>query len=91
MVHFDRQVILSYLADAHRVLIPGGRALFHHSNYSLNPDSPFSENPHARAYMSAQLFEEYANKSGLTVLEQKIIGWGGIENLDCITLLEKPT
>jgi hypothetical protein len=37
MVHFDSDVIQVYLQDTARVLRWGGRALFHHSNYSAGP------------------------------------------------------
>src|SRR6185295_1981722 len=56
MVHFDRRVVRSYLQDTARVLVPGGKALFHHSNYGVDPESNFPTNPHARAFMSKMLF-----------------------------------
>ena len=90
MVHFDRQVIQSYLADTARVLAPGGKALFHHSNYSFDPDAPFGANPHARAFMSKGLFAKYAQLGGLKVLQQTILDWGKETALDCLTLLAKP-
>ena len=90
MVHFDRQVIRSYLGDAVRVLVPGGKALFHHSNYSFDPDSHFGTNPHARAFMSKGLFARYAQRLGLEVLQQTVMDWGGESGLDCLTLLAKP-
>ncbi len=90
MVHFDRQVVRSYLGDAVRVLVPGGKALFHHSNYSFDPDSHFGTNPLARAFMSKGLFARYAERLGLEVLQQTVFDWGGESGLDCLTLLAKP-
>jgi SAM-dependent methyltransferase len=90
MVHFDRKVVLSYLQDTARVLVPGGKALFHHSNYSLDPDSNFGTNPHARAFMSKKLFADYARRSGLDVLQQVVLDWGNEPRLDCLSLLAKP-
>ena len=91
MVHFHHEVVKSYLTDTWRVLVPGGMALFHHSNYALEPDSPFGANPHARAYMSASLFEQYAKEAGLVVVEQKVLSWEHVPDLDCLTLIKKPT
>jgi SAM-dependent methyltransferase len=88
MVHFDREVVRSYVSDIRRVLVPGGRALLHHSNYSVDNGVHFGSNPHARAYMTAGLFRSYAEEAGLAVLEQRIMPWGEVANLDCISLLE---
>ena len=38
--------------------------------------------------MSKQLFAYLANRAGLEVLEQKVIDWGGIKGLDCLSLVE---
>ena len=91
MVHFNKEVVRAYLNDAARVLKPGGKALFHHSNYSAKSTTPFHSNPQSRAYMSATLFREYGEEAKLIVLEQSIFPWGGVENLDALTLVQKPT
>lgn len=90
MVHFHRSVVLGYLLDMRRVLKSGGRALLHHSNYALDPDDSFADHPHARAFMTAKLFETYVSKAGLCLLGQRIIDWSGERNLDCISLVERP-
>jgi SAM-dependent methyltransferase len=90
MVHFHRDVVRSYLGDANRVLLPGGKGLFHHSNYAFDPDMHFGLNPHARAFMSSALFKKYAESVGLEVIEQKIITWGENADLDCLSLIRKP-
>lgn len=89
MVHFHREVVESYLFSATKVLRKDGRALFHHSNYTDDPDSVFGANPHARAFMSQHLIQKYANNAGLVIVEQHVIDWGTSKNLDCITLFEK--
>jgi ubiquinone/menaquinone biosynthesis C-methylase UbiE len=38
MVHFDSDVVRSYLRDARRVLTDGGRGFFHHSNFTKGHD-----------------------------------------------------
>jgi len=87
MVHFEPEVVRSYLKDTARVLRPGGRGFFHHSNYTGGRD--WRTNPHARNYMSREMFAEYAREAGLHVLRQELFDWGGIPNLDCRTLVEK--
>jgi SAM-dependent methyltransferase len=88
MVHFDSDVVRSYLRDSLRVLRPGGRGFFHHSNYTGGHD--WRRNPNARNFMSKELFEHYALKEGLRVVRQKTINWGSLENSDCMSLVEKP-
>jgi SAM-dependent methyltransferase len=88
MVHFDSDVVRSYLRDCLRVLKPGGRGFFHHSNYTSGHD--WRRNPNARNFMSKELFEHYALKEGLNVVRQKVINWGSLENSDCLSLVEKP-
>lgn len=90
MVHFDKEVVGAYLFETYRALRVGGMGLFHHSNHWQSGETHFSKNPHARAYMSAELFAEYARDVGLRVSEQKVIDWGHEPGLDCLTLAEKP-
>lgn len=87
MVHFDSDVVRSYLRDTLRVLKPGGRAFFHHSNYTGGHD--WRRSPNARNFMSKELFEHYALKEGLTVVRQKTINWGGVRDSDCLSLVAK--
>ncbi|MBN8893045.1 MAG: hypothetical protein BGP12_14530 [Rhodospirillales bacterium 70-18] len=89
MVHFDRHVVRAYLRDAQRVLVPGGRAFLHHSNHTGGEE--WLRAPHARNFMSSDLFAAYARAEGLTVLNQHVISWGKAAELDCFSLVEKPT
>lgn len=90
MVHFDPAVVEAYLKDTARVLRKGGRALYHHSNYAEGKGRDWAQNPHARNYMTRDLFAELAHANGLKVLEQTVIDWSEAKNLDCISLIEKP-
>jgi SAM-dependent methyltransferase len=90
MVHFDSDVVRAYLQETARVLAPGGRALFHHSNYSLNPGGDVHDNPSWRNFMSQNLFHHYAAKCGLRVVASDTFDWDGNPSLDCLTLLELP-
>lgn len=89
MVHFSSEIVELYLTDSTRILRPKGRALFHHSNYRENGDTRWSVNPHARNYMTKEKFAQLSRAAGLKVLEQRVIPWGGVADLDCLTLVEK--
>lgn len=92
MVHFEMNDVISYLSESYRILTPGGKALFHHSNFDGAPGlvgnriSEFGW----RNFMSAKLFCHIAMRAGFVVLEQCVLEWGGIPNLDCISFLQKP-
>lgn len=89
MVHFPPDVVGSYIADAARVLVPGGRALFHHSNYSAPADRHYGLNPHARNHMDQALFRDLVGDH-LRIEESVIVPWGQVADLDCATMLVKP-
>lgn len=89
MVHFAPEIVESYLKEIARVLRPGGKALIHHSNYDGPQAVHYGMNPHARNRMSLALFREYAEAAGLKVESSVALGWGGVENLDGMTLLSK--
>lgn len=89
MVHFEMLDIFNYLKETRRVLENGGRALFHHSNNSSDYRVTFSSGTSGRNYMSKDLFAYLANRAGLKILEQRVIDWGDVKELDCLTLLEK--
>lgn len=89
MVHFSPDIVESYLNDTYRVLKPGGMALYHHSNYPATEDQHYGQNPHARNSMTMELFGSFCEQSNLRVIESIVIDWGGVEGLDCITLVKK--
>jgi ubiquinone/menaquinone biosynthesis C-methylase UbiE len=89
MVHFSPDIVESYLKDTHRILQPGGKSLFHHSNYPAPLDRHYGLNPHARNHMTRELFCQYCNQAELTVVESRTIDWGGIPHLDCVSLVKK--
>lgn len=94
MVHFEMMDIYEYLKDFYRVLVPGGKALIHHSNNTSDYKASFSNAPHGRSFMSKEIFAYLAYRAGFTVLEQEVIGWGikGVnyrQDLDCISLIQK--
>lgn len=87
MVHFDSDIVRSYLAEFRRILRRGGCGFCHHSNFSGNPTGDVYEHPGWRNYMSKSLFAHYCHKEGLVVLRQQVLR----ENdSDCITVFQAP-
>ena len=92
MVHFSPDLVESYLKDAARILAPGGMALLHHSNHAALPNVVhYGQNPHARNHMTYELFRELAQRAGLTIVESQTIAWGGVAELDRVSLLARPS
>lgn len=89
MVHFAPEIVKSYLIDSVRILVPGGMPLWHHSNYDAPTDQHYGLNPQARNKMTRSLFNAFASDAGLNVIEHTEISWGGVNNLDGVTLLER--
>ena len=89
MVHFEPLTLNGYLAESARSLSPGGRGLFHHSNYDKNPTGRFVDSPNWRNYMRRDLFAHFCSRHGLNVLEQVEMDWGREAKLDCLSLFEK--
>ena len=88
MVHFDSDIVRSYLKETFRILTMGGQGFFHHSNYTGGHD--WRTNPGSRNFMSKDLFAHYAIKEQLVILNQRVIDWG-TPSLDCFSLIEKPS
>lgn len=92
MVHFSPEIVETYLNDAARILKPGGKMLLHHSNHPTPPGIVhYGQNPHARNHMTYDLFRDLAQQAGLTIVESHSIAWGGVADLDRISLLIRPS
>jgi SAM-dependent methyltransferase len=105
MVHFEPDVVESYVAECARTLIPGGHGFIHHSNRMNDSMTTFQQEPHWRNYMSKDLFRYFVRKSGLIMVNQSVIGWDEsviaqrpfwrkrdsnfVAELDCISLFRK--
>lgn len=89
MVHFSPDIVQSYLQDANRVLQRDGMILLHHSNYETKVEQHYGKNPHARNHMTFDVFESFCNETGLQIRESIAIPWGGIEELDRVSLVQK--
>jgi ubiquinone/menaquinone biosynthesis C-methylase UbiE len=84
-VHFDLEIILSYIKEFGRVLVPGGFGFIHHSNFTGSPGTDFRAHPHSRNFMSKDIFVHLCTRNGLEIVDQRILNWGGCE-ADCFSL-----
>jgi len=89
-VHFDLEIILSYVKEFRRVLTPGAFAFVHHSNVTKHPGADFRTIPHWRNFMSKDIFAHLCIHNGLQIVDQYIFDQGGPE-ADCFSLARKPT
>lgn len=89
MVHFDSDVVRSYLGEFRRILKPGGRGFCHHSNTTKYPGGDVHQNPGWRNFMSKEMFAHYCVKEGLHPIKARVIDWGGRPGSDCLSLFEK--
>lgn len=88
LIHYNLEPIIKVVKEANRVLIDGGYALFHHSNSSDYPGAYFRNKPHARNFMSCNLFAQICIESGFDIVEQIVIPWGrGDNKYNCIDAL----
>lgn len=91
MVHFSPDIVNSYLIDGARILKPQGMMLLHHSNYDTQGNNQhYGLNPHARNHMTYALFSSFAKQAGLNIISSMSTRWGEVEDLDRLTLLQKP-
>lgn len=88
MVHFEPLTMVHYLAEINRTLMPGGRALLHHSNFTGNPIGTIANVTGARNFMSKELFAHFCSRNGLKVIAQQILDWSFPQS-DALTLIEK--
>lgn len=91
MVHFDKRVMRNYIREFGRTLLPGGGGFVHHSNYgNISQSSDWRSHPHCRSNMTQELFLTYCYETGLNIILQKVFDWGEEEDLDCISIFQKP-
>ena len=90
MVHFNPEIVASYLRDGQRILQPGGQMLLHHSNYdTAGDDRHYGLNPHARNHMTFELFQSLSAQAGLEIVSSVPLNWGDEPALDRLSLLRK--
>lgn len=75
MIHFEPEVVASYVADFARVLAPGGRGFIHHSNWTGGRGKDFRTQPHWHNWMSKEVFAGYVREAGMDIVSQDVIDW----------------
>jgi ubiquinone/menaquinone biosynthesis C-methylase UbiE len=88
MVHFEPVTIAAYLNEIRRILVPGGKAVLHHSNFSEMPDKPFDKSPGWRNYMTSDLFRHFVHRAGLQLETHFIFNWSA-PNSDALSLVSR--
>lgn len=94
LVHAEKDVVQTYLAQLARKLTPNGVGFIHHSNIGMYVDPSTGElpcflpNDHGRATsMTARRFKEFCSAVGLQCMAQELVNWGANAALiDCLSL-----
>ena len=89
MVHFDLHLTQAYLKEFARVLTRGGHGFIHHSNAGARSKRFWLFNPGRRSAVTIAQFAECCMEAGLEVASQKPLAWGGVPNLDGITVVQR--
>ncbi|RDU22808.1 class I SAM-dependent methyltransferase [Anaerosacchariphilus polymeriproducens] len=94
MVHFPIEDMQLYINEFYRLLKVQGYVLIHHSNWknckeNKQRENALSSNRHWRSNVSKEEIARLSKQAGFEVTEQKVIDWGAISELDCITVLKK--
>jgi len=100
MVHFDSDVVRSYIKEFRRVMKPGARAFMHYSAYDKNPTGTFRDHPGWRNFMNPTLFHHWLAKEGFKILRSELVNdnllagenpSSATENTDAVTYFELPS
>lgn len=90
MIHFDSDVVRSYLKESYRILKPGGYGFFHYANYDKDPGGHYQNNIGWKNFMTEKLFHHYCVKEGFEVVKSTVYDNGTTLQEDCLTLFRKP-
>jgi SAM-dependent methyltransferase len=98
LVHVRRQTIQTYLSQLGAKLKPDGLAFIHHSNLGEYEGSllrrarkgKIRAADHQRdPEMTANLFRELAEQTGLKVVSQELVNWRGRRLIDCFSIVAR--
>jgi hypothetical protein len=87
-VHFDIEIIISYIKEFRRVMAPRAFGFVHHSNVTAYPGKDYRTIPHGRNFMSKEIFAHLCAHNGLEIVDQHVFDQGGPE-ADCFSLFRK--
>ena len=96
MVHFDSDVVRSYIREFRRVLKRGCFGLCQYSNNTSNPTGSYREHPGWRNYMSRSLFEHWLAKEGFSIVSSMYLQASQVivdedsDSVDAITIFHLP-
>lgn len=73
MVHFDSDVVRSYIKEFRRKMKPGARGFVHYSAYDKNPTGNYRDHPGWRNFMNRDLFHHWLVKEGFRILRSEYL------------------
>jgi SAM-dependent methyltransferase len=96
MVHFDSDVVRSYIKEFRRVMKPGARAFVHYSANDKNPSGSYRDDPGWRNFMSPAFFHHWLAKEGFVILRAEYVSHvrelcEKRDGADAITYFELPS
>jgi len=96
MVHFEKRLVEAYLPEFQRVMAPGAYGFIHHSNFGrVSQDPDFHHHPAWRANVDKDFFAQCCFRHKLLAVRQTPISWFVgevlIQDLDCLSIIYKPT
>ncbi len=75
IVHFEPEIVESYVRYIYRVLKSGGIAFMHHSNLSHTKKQDFKKQPQLRNYLTKEIMADFIHKAGITIINQDVFDW----------------
>lgn len=95
-VHFDKDVVKSYIAEFARVLKVGGCGFLHHSDLGESAHKNIQRNPDWRSNVSKGVVNDACQASGLSITMQQPVAWNWSmdqhreqNTVDCVTVFRK--
>lgn len=96
-VHFEKSVLLGYIGEFARILVPGGSGFLHHSDLGDRASKNIKRNPHWRSNVSKELVADACRENGLAVTRQQPVLWPSEPGMpakaqpvvDCATVFRK--
>lgn len=89
LVHAELDVVEGYIKEISRVLVPGGAAFIHHSNFAVYSNDSI-KNTHCRGEtVSAEIVRLLCTKNDLLAKMQEIVPWQSELLTDCFSTIVK--
>lgn len=88
LVHFDFDLLGTFLKEFRRVLKPEGVAICHYSNLENGSDD-LRRNPHWRAVCGREHFPSLLQQAGLELVSERLLDWGDEKCLDVLAVVKR--